>query len=247
MRKPFFALIGDVVASRNLADRAAVQRALRAELHALNEALGPERRDEETSVHDRGHGEPPAEAARRDRPGTDAPLAAPLELTAGDEVQGLLRRPEGAVDVVVRLADRLHPAEMVWGLGRGPIATDLYPEVAAIDGPCFHRARSALEAAAREGSWVRVDGFPAPHDQVLSALFRLAHGIRSRWTDTQARYVSAVRGRLQKDVAREFGVDDSTVSESLKKAHFRAVEAGEEAARALLAWFGSSGRPADGR
>lgn len=203
----YLAVIGDVVRSRDVPDRAAVQRTLREQLRALNEALSGDR------------------------------TVAPLELTAGDEVQGLLRDAAAAVDIVVRLSDHLHPVTMVWGFGHGPLATDVYPEVTAMDGPCFHRARGALEAAVRERAWVGVQGFPAPHADVLSALFRLSHGIRSRWTDTQARYVRAARGRLQKDVARQFGVDDSTVSESLSKAHYKTVQAGERAARELLGWL----------
>ncbi len=209
-RSAFLALIGDMVGSRGVRDRAALQRTLREQLRALNDVLAGER------------------------------MVAPLELTAGDEVQGLLEDPAAAVDIVVRLSDHLHPVSMVWGFGHGILATDLYPEVTAMDGPCFHRARSALERAVRDGAWVGVEGFPAPHAEVLSALFRLAQGIRSRWTDTQARYVRAARGRLQKDVARQFGVDDSTVSESLGKAHYKAVQAGERAARELLRWLGDT-------
>lgn len=211
----YLAVIGDVVRSRDLPDRAAVQRTLREQLRALNDG-------------------PAGES-----------MVAPLELTAGDEVQGLLRDPAAAVDIVARLADHLHPVTLVWGFGHGLLATDIYPEVTAMDGPCFHRARGALEEAAREGAWVGVQGFPAPHADVLSALFRLSQGIRSRWTDTQARYVRAARTRLQKDVARRFGVDDSTVSESLSKAHYKTVLAGERAARELLGWLADTETGAD--
>lgn len=79
-----------------------------------------------------------------------------------------------------------------------------------------------------------------------TALFDLMGGLRTGWTETQARYVRAARGRMQKEVAEELGVDKSTVSKALSAASFRWLEAGEEAARQLLSSLGSryeSGEP----
>lgn len=224
--RPYLALIGDVVASRELEDRAGVQRRLRGLLRTLSRELGAP-----------GEGEDPLQGAagapvRR-------PLAAPLAVTAGDEIQGLLLRPEAAVDVLVRLADGLHPVRIAWGLGAGELETDLHGDVSLLDGPCFHRARTALEGAAKDGAWARAVGLDPAVDRGLSALFRLMGAVREGWTDTQARYARAVRGRLQKEVAERFDVSPSVVSESLKAARFRELAEAEEAARALLARFGA--------
>ena len=165
----YFALIGDVVGSRQLEDRAALQRELVETIEGLSAKLS----------------------------GPGGVLAAPLKLMAGDEIQGLLREPASAVDVLVRIGDRIHPVTVSWGLGAGPLSTDLGADVALLDGPCFHRARSAVEAAYAEGVWVRVEGFSPPHGDALSALFRLMGGIRSRWKPAQMRYIRSVRGHLQ--------------------------------------------------
>lgn len=215
----YLALIGDVVGSRELEDRAGVQRRLRELLADLNRELDAE------------------------APG-DGPLAAELAVTAGDEVQGLLLRPGAAVDVLVRLADALHPVRLAWGVGAGELETDLEGDVSLLDGPCFHRARTALEGAAEEGAWARVVGLGPAVDRGLSSLFRLMGAIRQGWTDTQARYVRAVRGRLQKEVAERFDVSPSVVSESLKAARYRDLLEGEAAARDLLARFAPEGDPA---
>lgn len=207
----FFALIGDLVGSRELEDRAGVQRSLLDVLEALNAELSPNA------------------------------LAAPLALSRGDEVQGLLAGPEAAVQIVVGIGDRLYPASMAWGLGAGGLATDPGREVSVLDGPCFHRARSALEAAREEGAWLRVRGFPPPHDEVLDALFRLMGAVRSRWTETQVTYIRGVRDALQKEVARRAGVSKSTVSQVLQNARFKEVREAESAVRALLRWLGSRG------
>lgn len=205
----YFALTGDIVASRELGERAAVQRTLRAALEDLNRELA------------------------------DA-LAIPLQLIAGDEVQGLLRDPAAAADVVIGIADALHPVAIMWGLGRGPLATDLADDVSLVDGPCLHRAREALEAAVAEEGWLAAAGFEAPHGRVLSALFRMMWSVRSGWTETQIKYAREVRRRTQTEVAGLFGVSKQAVSKVLDAARFAPVREAEEAARALLEWLGES-------
>lgn len=208
-RSIFHALIGDIVGSRDLPDRAAVQRDLERLLRSLNEEF-----------------QDPDEGG----------LATPIKLTAGDEVQVLLSAPERAVDLVVRIADGLHPATIAWGLGAGPITTDVGEDVAVLDGPCFHHARDAVEAAGDGNEWLRTKGLPAPHGESISALFRLMGVIRARWKPAQMRYIRGVRTHLQKEVAALHEVDESTVSKALQAARFRDVEQGEAAARDLLRW-----------
>ncbi|MGH7563903.1 MAG: SatD family protein [Gemmatimonadota bacterium] len=165
-------------------------------------------------------------------------LAAPLTLTAGDEVQGLFRDPAAVVDAVVEIADAVVPARLVYGLGVGPLETDLGPDPALLDGPCFHLAREALTEARGHGGWLVARGLADPGDLVVSALFRLLGELRSRWTGIQTEHVAHARGRPQKEVAERLGKAESTVSESLKAAGFQAVLAGEEALRTVLSQFG---------
>jgi hypothetical protein len=165
-------------------------------------------------------------------------LAAPLSLTAGDEIQGLFREPGAVVDAVVAVGDAVFPARLIHGLGLGTLATDLGPDPALLDGPCFHRAREAVVEARGEGSWLVARGLREPGDVVVSALFRLLGELRSRWTDIQAEHVRHARGRAQKEVAERLGKAESTVSESLKAAGFHAVLEGERAVRMALRRFG---------
>lgn len=208
-RDVYYALIGDVVSSRNLPDRAEVQRRLQELASTLNEEF------------------------------EDGALAAPLRLTAGDELQGLLERPEPVVDITVRVADHLHPVRLTWGLGRGMLSTELGGNVATLDGPCFHRARRAAERAAEEDCWLLQEGLPSPQGRILTALFALMSGIRSEWTETQAKYVREVRGRKQKDVAEELDRHKSTISKALSSSRYQEIEEGEGAARDLLSWIAS--------
>jgi SatD family (SatD) len=199
----YLALIGDVVGSRELSDRAEVQRRLQATIGELNvELVGA--------------------------------LAAPLKLVAGDEVEGLLIGGEAVVDVVVALADALHPAALAWGLGLGPLTTDLSEDVSVVDGPCLHLARGALESWEAKERWLSPAGIDAPAGVAIGALFTLMWAIRAHWTDTQLRYVRGARLGTQQDVAERFGVSKQAVSKVLASARFHAVEQGEAAARALL-------------
>lgn len=221
------ALIADLVASRESPDRAALQAALAELLETLN------------SEH--------ANA-----------LAAPLIQTAGDELQALLRplEAEHALHVIRELSDALYgrrfQQRVVFGLGLGALSTGPLPgegdppNAALLDGPCFHRARAALELAQRADRWVVVDGFArlgvhAHLDAALSMHFELVGTLRAGWTPLQAHYAAAVRRELaadgrgaQKRVAEAEQVNPSVISESLKASHFDVVQRAEALLATLL-------------
>jgi hypothetical protein len=215
----YLALIGDLVASRQNPRRVELQETLLRLLAELNRDLGP-----------------------------DA-LAAPLALTAGDEVQGLFRGVErsaepGVVGALRKLTDELAMLEqpIVFGLGFGALSTGPLPpppgqaeSPALLDGPCFHNARTALERAQKHGRWVVCAGFEPDLDRALDSLFELMGAIRAGWTAKQRVYAAEKRQlELQKDLAQRHNVSPSVVSESLKAASFEAIQRGEDAAQRLL-------------
>lgn len=207
----YFALIGDIVDSRVLPDRSAVQHTLSDGIQRLNRKCHAE-------------------------------MAAPLRIIDGDAVQVLLVSASPVVDIVSDLEDALHPAAMVWGLGRGELSTDFSQDVATIDGPCFHHARAAVEDARSKPAWLRVGGIAPIHASAVSAAFTALWAIRSRWTDTQRRYVDGARSSLQQTVAARHGVSKQAVSKSLDTARYAALLEIESGTRDLLEWI--AGRPA---
>jgi len=194
----YLALMGDLVGSRDVPDRAALQRRLTGLLSDLNE------------LHHEG-------------------MEAPLRVVRGDEFQGLLRAPHLLVPLITAIEDAMHPIRVTFGVGWGALSTDPGPDVGALDGPAFHRCREALDEARRHGRWAQAQGLGPSLDALLTSHLSLLDAVRSRWTETQRRYVRAARSRLQRQVAEEFGVSESTVSKSLSAARFPAVLAGEEA------------------
>lgn len=218
--RAFAALIGDLVASRDNPRRAHVQQVLQDELRALNAALGP------------------------------AVLAAGFKLTAGDEIQALFHQPSHLVRSIQTITDTLQAGPLrqpiAFGAGFGTLSTgalgaDVAPlgaDVALLDGPCFHRARTSLERSQQRRSWVAFEGFGEERDRVLDSLFELMGAIRAEWTPTQSRYALDVRTLgQQKKVAQERDVSPSVVSESLKAARFETLLRSEQTAELVLRRF----------
>jgi len=202
----YVALIGDIRGSRELDDRKAVQDEFKRVVATLNDRL------------------------------PDSAIASPFTVTTGDEFQVLLYDALHAVDAAVLASDRFHPARLRFGIGRGRLDTERNPEQAiGMDGPCFHRARDAIDAARDDGAWVRVAGWRPPLDERVNALFDLVQCVREDWTDRQAEFARALEVEgTQKRVADRFDVSKSTVSESLSAGHVHEVREAEGSLAALL-------------
>ncbi len=201
----YLALIGDLRGSRDLPRRAAVQEQLEAAMESLNREL-------------------PA-----------GQLAAGFAISLGDEFQGLLSDPAALPLLLARLDALLPGLAIRYGVGWGTITTTPRPLAVSMDGPAFHRARSAIEAGKRSGRWVTVSGFGEVGDDLLNALFRLMGVLRGGWSEKQAETVSLVR-RLgtQKAVAEARAVAPSTVSEALAAAYFEPLQEAENAIAEFL-------------
>lgn len=203
----YVALIGDVVSSRQIEDRAGLQHSLIAELEVMNAAWGDE-------------------------------IAAPLVLISGDEVQGLFSDPSAVVPIVVHIEEALWPVKLLYGVGRGRLATELSRETTRLDGRCFHLARGALESAQKRRRWLHANGLGTEADAMVGSAFDLMSAVRTRWTARQLEFVRAARTASQSEVASRFGVSPSVVSESLKAASYKTIVGAEKALSEFLSVFG---------
>jgi hypothetical protein len=165
-----------------------------------------------------------------------SPPASGPTVTTGDEFQALFTSASGIEPFLLDVTEGLHPVELRFGLGQGPLETAFREEAIGMDGPCLHRARSALERAEDDEAWVRAEGFGARLDTGLDAFFDLVASVRDRWTDRQREFAEAYRELgVQQAVADRFDVSKSTVSESLASAHVHEVRRAERALADLLA------------
>ncbi len=212
----YLALIGDIRGSRALPDRSAAQEHLREALARVEDELGSR-------------------------------LAARFAITLGDEFQGLVADPAAGLAVAVACTEAAAPLRLRFGLGWGPLTTELLPEAIGMDGPCFHRAREAIARAKQEEAWIAAAGFGEREDATLNALLDLLGSVRARWTDKQARIVALRRRRsVQRELARELGLDPSTVSKRLKSAMYGPVTGAERAVADLMGRFAFPDRPPGG-
>jgi DNA-binding NarL/FixJ family response regulator len=157
-------------------------------------------------------------------------IAAGFTLTVGDEFQGLLAEPAPLVELLAQLRADVHPVELRFGLGVGPLSTPLQPVALGMDGPCFHRARQAVERAEANGTPVEVE--PASAASTIYSL--LSAALRRRWTVRQRQvHDLAASGLAGKQIAAQLGITASAVSQHLQAADRDSL------AQAEAAWLAS--------
>lgn len=230
-------LIGDVVQSRQSPDRAALQRRLQATLEQANRRL-LHHQDLEL---DRRYYKGMKGKLQTNSASTPAPE---LQVTVGDEFQGLFAWPADAIQTAIEVWEAMAPQKVAFGLGWGTISTDLDPaHIGNNDGPCFHAARAALSWARQGGLMMQVAGFDVlgpgrfrgRRDDQANRVLQLTSRIRSRWTPRQIEVIRAVRSHSTDSAAAvALGVRPSTVAESLQASMFQDVETAEAAVVDLL-------------
>ena len=144
-------------------------------------------------------------------------IASRFVLTIGDEFQGLMVGVDAIDRLMALLRSAVHPVELRFGLGVGRLDTPLEPVALGMDGPCFHRARSAIERAENQDTLIEV---MVDSDEKGFTIYSLLYaGMRRHWTERQQQVVDlAMAGMSGKETARHLGITPSAVSQHLKAA-----------------------------
>lgn len=126
-------------------------------------------------------------------------------------------------------------ASIRYGVGWGEVTTDLRSVALGMDGPCFHRAREAVAEGKRLNRWATVSGFGLDDEVLNGIFWLLGATRErwthvQRETVSQAR-----SARTQREVAEARGVNESSISQALKAALHEPVLAAERAAEIVLA------------
>lgn len=164
-------------------------------------------------------------------------LATQFYLSNGDQIQGVTVQPEKVPLLLRRLRSLLHPAGIRAGVGLGTITTELMPENPGwMDGPAFHNAREALEAAkAKTNCFTVFSGFGAEQDPALNTIYLLIDALMTRWTKRQWEAVSAYeKMRTYETAGRSLNISASAVFQHCAAARRGAVAAGEALAEKWL-------------
>jgi hypothetical protein len=170
-----------------------------------------------------------------------AELLAPFVISRGDEFQGILLAPAIIPDLVWNLESWFAVADLRIGLGYGTLEMPPGPNVLQLDGQALHRAREALELAAKAkrlgGVFSGFDG----GDPVLNGIARLLRRQRERMSARQRDVVGYLRqGLTQMAIARKLKLTKQAISDHARAAGWDVYHEGEIAWRAALAEFTSA-------
>lgn len=158
--------------------------------------------------------------------GSDHGLVRPFQRTAGDEVQGMLDRPETVVGLALSAARSGH-----WsvGIGVGPVREPVPEETRAGAGPAFECARDAVERAKHAPGRVAVTSAdltdltgPSGADaarllEAVEASLQLLAELEHRRSDEgqgAGRMMDA--GLTQREAAERLGITQQAVSARLR-------------------------------
>lgn len=162
----------------------------------------------------------------------------PFERTAGDEVQGILARPDDVVSLVVALV-----RQDSWsvGVGVGAVNDPLPPSTRAGSGPAFTLAREAVTRAKARPSGLAVAGQSESTARHAQTALDLLAAVIARRSDPGWEGVDlAAAGLNQIEIATRLGITKQAVSQRLRAAEWHL----EPDARALASHLLSV---ADGR
>jgi hypothetical protein len=181
------AVIGDLVASKAVPQRQAVQRKLTAVLAKVT--------------------------------GDAHELASPYTLTLGDEFQAVYRRADSVLADAVTIMAALHPVQVRFAVGIGPLATRINPRQAlGMDGPAFHRARAAMSALKDDGRLLRIAGEEGDWLLADHVLNLLSHEIDGWGRNRLLILAGLLRGRKVSDVAKDLPVSAVAVYKNIRAA-----------------------------
>lgn len=208
-----WAVIGDMVNSRRVPDRAAAFKAISEALEEINGEY---------------------------RNSIKAPL---LLTQGIDELSGVLSGAEDALSMVHRFNLKIWPLKFRFGIGKGRVESLQKEATAGrMDGPGFHLAAAAIARAHKCGLPLAlgVEGTRPAELEAVEVLGELCLHQRDNWrhssVDTLRAWLAAeAEGETQSDLAQRIGKTQQAVSSALRRSGIHALERAEAASKALMA------------
>ncbi|OGO16980.1 MAG: hypothetical protein A2Z14_02045 [Chloroflexi bacterium RBG_16_48_8] len=141
-------------------------------------------------------------------------IASRFVLTIGDEFQGLLKSPEVIPQLLAVIRSEIHPIEQRIGIGIGNLDTKLEPVAIGMDGPCFHRARDAIERAKSFETSIEVESGKSNEPFRIYSL--LYSNLRRGWTPRQRQVFDlSMIGMAGNVIAQQLRITPSAISQHL--------------------------------
>ena len=159
-------------------------------------------------------------------------ISAKFMITLGDEFQGLLHDGGHVMHIIEEIQREMHPVEIRFGIGVGPITTEINFEMAiGADGPGYYKARQAIEFLEKDerknmthASDIRieVDGDNEDAVAVMNTVLSLLTVVKANWTDRQREIIRDTM-KYQDSQAKSAGrlkVAQSSIQRGLKSGNF---------------------------
>lgn len=208
LKRPYIALIGDMVGSRQLApvQRRDVQNRFSKLMRKLNRTY-------------------------RDK------IVAKFVITLGDEFQAILSDPQVVPDLIWQIAVE-YDIPVRLGFGYGTLTTAVPEYAINVDGPALHQARVAIENAKKENRLGGVFiGFGENLDIILNGLASMLEFHRETRSERQITIIKLLReDKSQAEIADLLELKKQTVWQHVQAAGWESYWGGENAFRAALTY-----------
>jgi len=159
-------------------------------------------------------------------------ISAKFMITLGDEFQGLLHDGGHVMHIIEEIQREMHPVEIRFGIGVGPITTDINFEMAiGADGPGYYKARQAIEFLKENEQKnmtnasdirIEVDGDNEDSTAMMNTVLSLLTVVKVNWTDRQREIIRDTM-KYQDSQAKSAGrlkVAQSSIQRGLKSGNF---------------------------
>ncbi|MEI8200436.1 MAG: SatD family protein [Eubacteriales bacterium] len=159
-------------------------------------------------------------------------ISAKFMITLGDEFQGLLHDGGHVMHIIEEIQREMHPVEIRFGIGVGPITTEINFEMAiGADGPGYYKARQAIEflkdneqknMTHASDIRIEVDGDNEAASAMMNTVLSLLTFVKANWTDRQREIIRDTMkyGDSQAKSAGRLEVAQSSIQRGLKSANF---------------------------
>ncbi|HEX4039349.1 MAG TPA: SatD family protein [Acidobacteriaceae bacterium] len=171
-------------------------------------------------------------------------ILSPYTVTAWDEFQAIIRKPEFAPRVILDLRRLLTPLGLRIAVGIGTVSN---PRSKPINqyagGPAFERARAAADRLKLGSPKYRIltsfDSGNVLFDSIANTIYRLQDALLDRITPRQWATINTQMNTSRQEItAKRLSLDISTVSRNLKRGYYwHLLDTAEVMQRILQAYF----------
>jgi DNA-binding CsgD family transcriptional regulator len=156
-------------------------------------------------------------------------IYAPLTLTRGDEVSGVLTRIVNIYRIVNTIFEAVHPDLMRFAIVYGPLEMTLKSRDAErISGTAFRQAAEILYSQ-KPKNLIALQINNSLTDRLLSSHMNLIFFLKRQWTKRQLEVITLYKKlENQKEVAKRLKITQPTVSTILQTANYNEISKAEQ-------------------